>query len=239
MDCEAKTTKKYVERNGPPYGANEEGCRGEQMLGNDGCLYESQPNAKGIYTWKKLMCAVSPVKKTAVKKNSKKAAVAEEVSEEVHSSEAHDDADGEPNELFDSMVAAKVKPRKSVKKAVKKTTKKVTKKAAGKKAVSVVKSKASPAASPSKASPSKSPAGRKKAALPKKAKSAVKRALSAYMFFSAESQKKYEKSVPIAQRGAEIGAAWRAMTAAQKKPYEAMAAKDKARAERERANLAK
>ena len=43
--------KKYRERPGPPYPANE--CCGSTKSGNDGLMYVSVRNKAGICTWKK------------------------------------------------------------------------------------------------------------------------------------------------------------------------------------------
>jgi hypothetical protein len=88
----------------------------------------------------------------------------------------------------------------------------------------------------------KAPQGAKKSPVRKRAGGAkkkdphkVKRARSAYIFFSKEKQSEFEKSTPVPERGRIIGAAWRNMSASEKEPYEKMAEKDKKRAERERA----
>lgn len=48
--CDTQSQKKYTERPSPPYPANE--CCGEEKIGNDGKLYRSEKNARGICTWK-------------------------------------------------------------------------------------------------------------------------------------------------------------------------------------------
>uniref|UniRef100_A0A6C0I3I7 Uncharacterized protein n=1 Tax=viral metagenome TaxID=1070528 RepID=A0A6C0I3I7_9ZZZZ len=48
----AGTLKKYQDRPSPPYPANEN-C-GKVLQGNDGNMYESRANKKGICSWKKL-----------------------------------------------------------------------------------------------------------------------------------------------------------------------------------------
>jgi len=48
--CERKWTKKYIQRDSPPYPGNE--CRGLTMLGNDGQLWISEPNSANIWSWK-------------------------------------------------------------------------------------------------------------------------------------------------------------------------------------------
>lgn len=42
--------KKYRERPGPPYAAQD--CPGQSKMGNDGRLYESRANKNGVYAWK-------------------------------------------------------------------------------------------------------------------------------------------------------------------------------------------
>lgn len=48
--CIKQTTKKYTQRKRPPFPA--EDCKGMRMKGNDGKLYESRLNDKGVYTWR-------------------------------------------------------------------------------------------------------------------------------------------------------------------------------------------
>jgi hypothetical protein len=48
--CVQQSTKKYVERPSPSYPANE--CCGQVMRGNDGIMYISKANVKGICQWK-------------------------------------------------------------------------------------------------------------------------------------------------------------------------------------------
>lgn len=83
MPCERKTTKHYTNRDSPPFGANESGCRGTSKLGNDGKLWHSVVNSAGVYTWrrsaspkkqspKKLQRKKSPKKKSPKKKSPKK-----------------------------------------------------------------------------------------------------------------------------------------------------------------------
>ena len=50
--CVESTNKKYQTRKSPPYPANE--CCGEIIKGNDGNMYESKPNKKGICAWRKV-----------------------------------------------------------------------------------------------------------------------------------------------------------------------------------------
>jgi CRISPR/Cas system CMR-associated protein Cmr1 (group 7 of RAMP superfamily) len=49
--CVASTRKKYMSRPSPSYPANE--CQGEKKQGNDGFMYTSVSNKRGIYTWKR------------------------------------------------------------------------------------------------------------------------------------------------------------------------------------------
>jgi len=66
--CEKMTTKKYTERNGPPYKANDPGCRGKRKKGNDGLLYESVRAKNGVYRWSKVVKAAKKVPKKSTKK---------------------------------------------------------------------------------------------------------------------------------------------------------------------------
>merc|ERR1739848_751483 len=68
-DCVKQTKGKYVsaKRKGPPYPANE--CCGETKMGNNGMMYVSKPNEKGICRWYKV--TKKPAKKPA-KKSPKK-----------------------------------------------------------------------------------------------------------------------------------------------------------------------
>ena len=50
MSCVKQTTKKYTSRPSPPYPANE--CQGLTKTGNDGQLYQSVANIKGVFQWK-------------------------------------------------------------------------------------------------------------------------------------------------------------------------------------------
>lgn len=70
--CEKMTTKKYTERNGPPYKANAPGCRGKRKKGNDGLLYESVRAKNGVYRWSKVVKAAKKVPKKSTKKVPKK-----------------------------------------------------------------------------------------------------------------------------------------------------------------------
>ncbi|CAO1635030.1 unnamed protein product [Jaminaea pallidilutea] len=88
----------------------------------------------------------------------------------------------------------------------------------------------------------------KKAAAPpapkKKGKdpNAPKRALSAYMFFSQDQREKTKNDNPNAtfgEIGRILGATWKEMSDAQKKPYIDMAERDKKRAEQEKAAYGK
>ena len=48
--CAKQTTKKYTERPSPPFPAAE--CPGSVKKGNNGKMYESIANVKGVYAWK-------------------------------------------------------------------------------------------------------------------------------------------------------------------------------------------
>ena len=46
-------TKKYTDRPGPPFAANTPTTAGKYRMGNDGKLYQSLPNSRGVYRWVK------------------------------------------------------------------------------------------------------------------------------------------------------------------------------------------
>ncbi|KAG8215231.1 high mobility group box domain-containing protein [Butyriboletus roseoflavus] len=74
-----------------------------------------------------------------------------------------------------------------------------------------------------------------------KSKGGPKRALSAYMFFSQDWRERIKSENPDAgfgEVGKLLGAKWKELDEDEKKPYLDMAAKDKARAEEEKASLA-
>jgi hypothetical protein len=50
--CDRSNIKKYVNRPGPPYPA--QNCRNHLKIGNDGDYYKSKPNKRGIYRWVKV-----------------------------------------------------------------------------------------------------------------------------------------------------------------------------------------
>jgi len=149
MACVHQTTKKYLVRPGPPYPAQM--CPGEKRLGNDGLLYESIPNVKGVHRWVKVkdmslgdsikQKILAAKKKVAGKKASKK--------------------------------AVKKASKKAVKKAVKKASKKAVKKAS-KKAVKKASKKAVKKAS--KKAVKKAVKKASKKAVKKASKKAVKKA---------------------------------------------------------------
>ncbi|KAI6101052.1 high mobility group box domain-containing protein [Pisolithus croceorrhizus] len=73
-----------------------------------------------------------------------------------------------------------------------------------------------------------------------KAKGGPKRALSAYMFFSQDWRERIKTENPDAgfgEVGKLLGAKWKELSDDERKPYIDMAAKDKARAEEEKASL--
>ncbi len=49
MTCKRVTEKKYRTRPSPPYHAQD--CKGLQKKGNDGQIYQSTPDRRGIYRW--------------------------------------------------------------------------------------------------------------------------------------------------------------------------------------------
>ncbi|KAH7882175.1 high mobility group box domain-containing protein [Phlebopus sp. FC_14] len=73
-----------------------------------------------------------------------------------------------------------------------------------------------------------------------KGKGGPKRALSAYMFFSQDWRERIKAENPDAgfgEVGKLLGAKWKELDEDEKKPYIEMAAKDKARAEEEKASM--
>ncbi|SAM62229.1 probable NHP6B-nonhistone chromosomal protein [Ustilago bromivora] len=76
----------------------------------------------------------------------------------------------------------------------------------------------------------------------KKDPAAPKRPLSAYMFFSQDQRERVKADNPDAgfgDVGRLLGARWKEMSDVEKKPYNDMANRDKARAEAEKAAFAK
>ncbi|KAG2751645.1 hypothetical protein P692DRAFT_20726984, partial [Suillus brevipes Sb2] len=74
-----------------------------------------------------------------------------------------------------------------------------------------------------------------------KAKGAPKRALSAYMFFSQDWRERIKTENPDAgfgEVGKLLGAKWKELDEEDKQPYIELAAKDKTRAEEEKASMA-
>ena len=49
--CIEQKTKKYKSRTSPPYSAMD--CKGSTKKGNDGAIYVSKPDKRGIYRWVK------------------------------------------------------------------------------------------------------------------------------------------------------------------------------------------
>jgi hypothetical protein len=102
-----------------------------------------------------------------------------------------------------------------------------------------------------KKTPKKAATGAKKTSTPKKAKASgkkgskkakggPKRATTAFILFSKDHRAKVVKANPEAafgEVGKLLGEAWSNATAADKKKYEALAAKDKARYEKEKAEV--
>ncbi|KAH7921141.1 hypothetical protein BV22DRAFT_1039015 [Leucogyrophana mollusca] len=80
-----------------------------------------------------------------------------------------------------------------------------------------------------------------KAKAASKAKGGPKRALSAYMFFSQDWRERIKTENPDAgfgEVGKLLGAKWKELDEDEKKPYVELAAKDKLRAEEEKASMA-
>jgi len=67
MVCSISSLQKYVNRPSPPRPANETGCRGKMLVGNDGNMWISQSDKNGTYKWKPAhhKIASSPRRKTS------------------------------------------------------------------------------------------------------------------------------------------------------------------------------
>jgi hypothetical protein len=50
--CVQQTTRKYTTRPSPPYPGNE--CPGQTRVGNDGNMWVSRADSRGVYTWKRM-----------------------------------------------------------------------------------------------------------------------------------------------------------------------------------------
>ena len=57
MPCKKRTTEKYKKRPSPPYPSNDPGCRDKRRKGNDGTMYDSTPDSRGVYRWVKVVKA--------------------------------------------------------------------------------------------------------------------------------------------------------------------------------------
>ena len=113
MSCEKQTTKKYTERKGPPYPANE--CCGKKKKGNDGNMYESVKNKKGVCRWQKIKTELAKPKKTSAKK--KKSPAKKKKSPEKKKSPAKKKKSEKPASVKKpKKTSAKKKPKKSEKK---------------------------------------------------------------------------------------------------------------------------
>ena len=75
--CDVITNlKKYKERPSPPRAANEPGCRGLTFPGNDGNLWVSKADSRGIYRWYKVSGAAAAAAPKKAKAAPKAAAAA-------------------------------------------------------------------------------------------------------------------------------------------------------------------
>jgi len=63
------TRKKYAKRPSPPFPANQ--CHGQTMEGNDGTMYKSVPDKRGIHTWKKVGSASASASASKTRKAGK------------------------------------------------------------------------------------------------------------------------------------------------------------------------
>jgi hypothetical protein len=73
MSCVKNTTKKYTTRPGPPYPAQL--CQDQIKKGNDGLIYKSTANSKGIFQWKKVSTKSAKVSTKSAKVSTKSAKV--------------------------------------------------------------------------------------------------------------------------------------------------------------------
>ncbi|KIK94178.1 hypothetical protein PAXRUDRAFT_828263 [Paxillus rubicundulus Ve08.2h10] len=97
-------------------------------------------------------------------------------------------------------------------------------------------------AKPKRKAAEKSEAKSAKSTKSSKGKGGPKRALSAYMFFSQDWRERIKAENPDAgfgEVGKLLGAKWKELDEDEKKPYVEMAAKDKTRAEEEKASMTK
>ncbi len=49
--CSKQTTKKYRSRPSPPFPANVIGCRNKTKKGNNGKMFVSRSDSRGIFRW--------------------------------------------------------------------------------------------------------------------------------------------------------------------------------------------
>jgi len=76
--CVRQHTKKYTERDSPPYPANN--CAGQTRIGNDGELWHSKRASNGVHRWVRVGAAKraakrkSAARKSAAKRSAKKSA---------------------------------------------------------------------------------------------------------------------------------------------------------------------
>ena len=64
-NCKKEKSLKYISRDSPPYSANK--CFNLIKKGNNGLLYKSVPNRKGVYRWIKLKNTSNKNKKLTLK----------------------------------------------------------------------------------------------------------------------------------------------------------------------------
>jgi hypothetical protein len=68
--CDVSALAKYIFRPSPPRPANNPECRGRIYIGNDGNLWSSEQDSRGVFRWKKIQSLKKSPKK--VKKSPKK-----------------------------------------------------------------------------------------------------------------------------------------------------------------------
>jgi hypothetical protein len=99
--CIEQKTKKYRSRGSPPYSAMD--CKGYSKKGNDGAMYISKPDKRGIYRWVKGVGAAvgTPKNKTIKRKSGSKSAPKNKIivldMKEYDEKHKGDDGDGDSN----------------------------------------------------------------------------------------------------------------------------------------------
>lgn len=64
-NCKKETSNKYTSRNSPPFSANK--CKSMKKQGNDGNVYKSVPNKRGVFRWIIVSKSLKKKKKLSLK----------------------------------------------------------------------------------------------------------------------------------------------------------------------------